>query len=95
MKITMSSTDPNYRTFDEWFDQKINDFIAGGNEATADAWIAAMRAKTAAEEASDSTVTKVDANSVIISKPVVVDEFDAVFNQWVAQYNIQFAYEEV
>jgi len=95
LKITMTSSDSNYRSFEEWFDQKTTEFVAAGNDTTAEAWISAMRAKSAAEEAADATVTKIDANSVVLNKQVVVEAFDAIFTQWVAQYNVQFTYEEI
>ena len=94
-KITTSSADPAYISFDAWFLQKIEEFAAANNEATADAWLAAMRAKTAAEEAVNAVVTIVDANTSIMSQEVVVEAFDAVFNQWVSQFNVQFAVEEI
>ncbi len=94
-KVTTSSTDPAYISFEAWFLQKIEEFTAANNEATADTWLSAMRAKTAAEEAANAVVTIVDANTSIITQEVIVEEFDAVFNQWVSQFNVQFAVEEL
>ena len=94
-KVTTSSTNTAYISFDAWFIQKIEEFTAAGNEATADTWLTAMRAKTAAEEAANAVVTIVDANTSIMSQEVIVEEFDAVFNQWVAQFDVQFTVEEV
>jgi hypothetical protein len=38
-KITTSSADPAYISFDAWFLQKIEEFTAANNEATADTWL--------------------------------------------------------
>ena len=91
IKITTTST----VSFDSWFTQKIEAFITGGQEAQADSWLAAMRAKTAAEEAAGIVITIVDANTTILSANVVVLEFNTIFEQWIAESNAQFVYEEV
>ena len=95
IKVTTSSADSGYIPFDVWFTNRVEEFMANGDETNADAWLAAMRAKTAAEEAAGATVTKIDENTAILSEEVVVEQFDNVFNQWVNQFNVQFTAEEV
>jgi hypothetical protein len=93
MSVKITTTSPV--SFDAWFTQKIEEFMNTSQEEKADTWLAAMRAKTAAEEAANATITVVDDRTVILSDNIQVPEFDTVFNQWVAEHNVQFAFEEV
>jgi len=94
-KITMSSADANYVPFDTWFTARIEEFLARGDEENADAWLAAMKAKTEAEQAIGATTSVIDDNTVTMSHEVVVEAFDNVFNQWVNQFDVQFTFEEI
>lgn len=95
-KVTTVSLDPNFKTFEDWSAQKISEFNANGNSATADAWVAALSAKAAAEASTPGyTRSVVDQNTVILSTTATTPEFEAIFEQWKTEYDVEFVAEEV
>ena len=95
-KVTTVSLDPNFKTFEDWADQKMSEFRENGNTATAEEWIAVFAAKAQAENAiSGYTREVVDQKTVIITEKASVPEFEAIMELWIAEYDIQFVGEEV
>ena len=95
IKLTTTSSHPDFKPFDMWLKEKIAELKAANDFASADAMTNAVLAKTQAEEAAEVTIQYVDANTVIVSNPIVLPAFDAVMDQWIAQYSITINGEEV
>jgi hypothetical protein len=95
-KVTTVSLNPNFKTFEEWADQKMSEFTANGNTATVEQWNAVFAAKSQAENAISGYIREVvDHKTVIISEKASTPEFDAIMDLWIAEYDIEFVAEEV
>jgi hypothetical protein len=94
-KMTMTSADPAFTPFGVWFKNKVTQFESNGDTASVEQFNNAQAAKVNANIAADASVIEQADGSVIMTNNVQVAEFDVIFNQWVTQYNVQFASEEV
>jgi hypothetical protein len=94
-KITMSSSDSEFKSFTSWYTEKLAQFELNGDLAAAEQFNNAYNAKTNANAAAGAILVENEDGSITQTNNVIVPEFEVVYNQWIAQYNVQFAYEEV
>lgn len=95
VKVTMVSSDPSMKPFEEWFNDKINQFELAGDLASVDKFHAAQTAKNEAVKAQNGTAQVLEDGSVLLSHSVYVPEFDEIFSQWLAEYKVVLVDEEV
>jgi hypothetical protein len=94
-KITTVSADPAFQKFNNWFLEKLAEFESAGDTASITQFNNAQTAKTEANTAANASIVEQEDGSVIQTNNVIVPEFEVVYNQWIAQYNVQFTNEEV
>ena len=94
-KTTTTSTNPAFKKFVIWFEDKIAEFEANGDTASVTQFNNAQNLKNYAMTAASGTVTEQPDGSFIVVNNQIVPEFQVVYDQWVSQYNVQFTNEEV
>ena len=94
-KTTITSTDPAFKKFNTWFTDKIAEFESNGDTASVTQFNNAQTAKNDAMVAAGATFLENEDGSYIQTNNVTVPEFDVVYNQWIAQYNVRHTDEEV
>ena len=94
-KITMSSSDSEFKSFMSWYTEKLAQFELNGDSAAIEQFNNAYDAKTNANAAAGAILVENEDGSITQTNNVIVPEFQVLYDQWVAQCNIQFAYEEV
>ena len=94
-KTTITSTDPAFKKFNTWFADKLAEFESNGDTASVTQFNNAQTAKNNAMEAAGATSLENEDGSIVQTNNVIVAEFQVIYNQWVAQYNVQHTYEEV
>jgi hypothetical protein len=92
-KLIMTSSDPAYKSFNEWFDARIAAFEESGDTASKTAYLNA-RTKKHTLNPPQNAVWQSD-GSVILNNYVVVPEFETIFNQWRTQYQVGLTYQPI
>jgi hypothetical protein len=94
-KTTTTSTNPAFKKFVIWFEDKIAEFEANGDTASVTQFNNARTLKNYAMTAAGATLLENEDGSIVQTNNVKVNEFQVVYDQWVSQYNVQFTNEEV
>jgi hypothetical protein len=98
-KITSVSAHPNFKPFEDWVLDKMASFRDNGDDELANSWentLNTIQSLVDAAAADGFSRQIVDAKIVILSQPApTTPEFEAMFNQWKAEYSVQFVDEEV
>jgi hypothetical protein len=102
IKVTFSSNHPEFKSFGDWADDKMQALEAAGNKPEADKIRAAIAAKAAANthvtvENSDVNVEGSVTKESTVQNEITerVPEFDVYFDEWQQHYNVEIIQEEV
>lgn len=93
-KYLATSLHPAFIPFGQWAESKIAEHELNGRTAEANAIKHALALKFAANS-KDGVVENSDGSMTRPTETVRVPEFDAIYDLWVAEFNVQHTVEEV